>query len=235
MTDYSSLNQISISSDQSDLLELGKRLVAELGKEDSTDTLGRWQSHYLAELISAAEGAIGENAQTMRDKCFEKILALWSHSSSFPSGRRPFEDIEPIARALESLDPDSHVPRYFRFAKENREVSEDSDLVELIQGIDAAARILIGDLIAQLYEQTDGAAREWVQMEPNTASWPLMVFRAVDKYGMPQPETKEQRAIETLTARINELNRFIDSAEGYVNSAEAVLEVLRHGQCEEEG
>ncbi len=36
------------------VVRLGERIVAELGLEESTDTLSRWMAHYIAESIARA-------------------------------------------------------------------------------------------------------------------------------------------------------------------------------------
>jgi hypothetical protein len=40
-----------------DLISLGERIVAEFGLDQSTDTLGRWMAHRVAELMERAEHA----------------------------------------------------------------------------------------------------------------------------------------------------------------------------------
>ena len=42
------------------VLVLGKKIVDELGLDQSADTLGRWMAHYLAEKIEDAKAATGE-------------------------------------------------------------------------------------------------------------------------------------------------------------------------------
>ena len=94
-----------------------RKLVDELGKDPPPDTLSRWMAHYVAELIDAAVNApVGKRA-ALRRKCFETILELWSHRADLPRGRRPFEELEPIARALESLDPNNERPRFFTLVR----------------------------------------------------------------------------------------------------------------------
>lgn len=45
------------------------------------------------------------------------------HRAAFPNGKRPFEDLEPVMRAIESLDPEDDTPRYFRSARAPKSVS----------------------------------------------------------------------------------------------------------------
>jgi len=96
------------------ILEIGKALIKELALEPGDDTLCRWMAHYIAELIEGAEAATEADRPEKLAKCSEIILALWQHRSELPNGKRPFEEFEPIFRAIESLDPDDDTPRYYR-------------------------------------------------------------------------------------------------------------------------
>lgn len=92
----------SVRSDP--VLQLGKKIVDELGLDQSVDTLSRWMAHYIAELIHSAETADTEDRSEKLSRCASAILDLWEHRSELPNGKRPFEDVEPILRALQSLD-----------------------------------------------------------------------------------------------------------------------------------
>jgi len=78
-------------------LPLLKLLVEdELELEDSTDTLGRWMSHRVAELIHA--GAEDESART---EAADLILRVWERRSAWPQGWPPPESLA----VLEALTP----------------------------------------------------------------------------------------------------------------------------------
>lgn len=133
--------------------------------EQSVDTLTRWMAHYIAELIQSAETASAEDRPDKMARCAEAILELWKHRSALPNGKRPFEDIEPILQGLESLDPHTDGPRYFRplFAATHKEQelvdtakTDDSARKEIenrLQRLDAfiqLAKTLSSDLHARL-------------------------------------------------------------------------------------
>src|SRR5262249_1554821 len=103
----SSLEVTALSPRSEKVLELGKELVDELGLNKSNDTLARWMAHYVAELMHGVESAQGEDRLAKMRVCGDAILNLWRHRHELPSGKRPFEEMEPILRALESLDPDN--------------------------------------------------------------------------------------------------------------------------------
>src|SRR5206468_12121550 len=84
------------------ILKLGKKIVDELGLDQTVDTLGRWMAHYIAEKIGDVEAATGEDRAQKMSECRDAILQLWAHRSELPNGKRPFEDFEPIFRALQS-------------------------------------------------------------------------------------------------------------------------------------
>jgi len=82
-------------------ISLGKQIAEHL---DAADTLGRWMAHYVASLIASAQ-ANPNDVESQRE-CARAIAELWSHRSTFPGPNTPLAAFEPIARALERLDPD---------------------------------------------------------------------------------------------------------------------------------
>lgn len=90
---------------------MGKALVKEFDVESGVDTLTRWMANYIAELITNLESSEGDEKVESQNRCFEAILTLWHHRSFYQDGHRPFENFEPIFRALESLNPEDG--RYF--------------------------------------------------------------------------------------------------------------------------
>ena len=108
---------MAISMDSDAVIGLGKKLVEELELGAPVDTLGRWMAHYVAELITNVEAARPEERNELSSRCAAAILDLWQHRSVLPDGKRPFEEIEPILRAIQSLDPEDHTPRYWRSAR----------------------------------------------------------------------------------------------------------------------
>ena len=136
--------------------------------EPPVDTLGRWMAHYIAELIDAAENAPPDELAVSQKKCFHAILELWGHRAELPNGKRPFEDLEPIIRALESLNPDDETPRYFRSVRSGI-VATDEDpqtlsLLENVSDIDSTARILIGQALSQVAHSATNKSKVWVAL-----------------------------------------------------------------------
>jgi hypothetical protein len=84
-------------------IKLGKKLVKELDLEYSTNTLGRWMSHYLAELMLGIDEAKTENEKKLvKRECCEVILQLWSQKENLPI-RNPLDDLGPVVEILKTL------------------------------------------------------------------------------------------------------------------------------------
>jgi hypothetical protein len=98
--DSSSSSPTAVSIHSETILELGKKIVTELGLDESVDTLGRWMAHYVAEVIRASETAQPEERQAKLAQCTIAILQLWKHRNDLPHGSRPFEGFELALRAL---------------------------------------------------------------------------------------------------------------------------------------
>lgn len=151
---------------QQRVIELGKALVKELDIEPGNDTLSRWLVHYIAELMVKLENAEEDQKSQLQQQCFETILTLWQHRSSFKNGHRPFENFEPILRTLAALDPENR-NSYYRFW--NQRELDDSVLsddvkhwTELAVGLDHAARIWIKFALDQATQHA---------LDEKTSSW----------------------------------------------------------------
>lgn len=150
-------------------MELGLALVKEMGLDPGDDTLlSSWMAHYIAELIEGAETSSAENRTEKMEKCADAILALWEHRHQLPTGNRPFEDLAPVLRALKSLDPTDKTPRYFRSVRkaidETDESSETRKWLELADGLDYSAKLLIGHCLTQASQTAVDKSKGWVAL-----------------------------------------------------------------------
>ena len=150
------------------VLALGKKLVDELGLDQSVDTLGRWMAHYIAEKMEDAEAATGEARDRKMSECSDAILKLWAHRSELPNGKRPFEEFEPIFRVPQSLDPDDTTPRYFRQVMSAVDQDDEDDptaqWLGTASGIDDTAKILIRYCLAGAAQDAVDKSRDWVAL-----------------------------------------------------------------------
>ena len=99
---------------------MGKRIVEEFCLGDSVDTLGRWMSHRIAEVMERAESTVDAvEREAIRRQCSDLIIRLWERRAHWPYG----QPLAGVAELLKSLVSDeTSYPRQHR----NREVDIDS-------------------------------------------------------------------------------------------------------------
>lgn len=221
MHDYSSSDPTAASARCEATLQLGRKLTKELDLDQSVDTLGRWMAHYIAELIHDAEYASAEEQPAKMRVCSEAILNLWKHRHELPDGKRPFEELEPTLRALESLDPDDDTPRYFRSARsaaeEAKEEGEEKSWLQYIDGLDYSARLLIRYCFTRAAQATLDKAAEWVALAEAAGAddgieFPI-IRMLVDENGLLMESDSGEIAKEQIQDRIRRLAKFIEMAE----------------------
>lgn len=218
------------------MLELGKRLTKELGLDQSADTLGRWMAHYIAELIYNAENASPDEQPMTMKACYEAILNLWQHRHALPDGKRPLEELEPLLRAIESLDPEDDTPRCFRSMRaaidDEEEDGDTKAWLTLVDGIDYSAKVLIRYCLIRAAESALNKSAEWVKLAEAAGAddgveFPLIrvISSEADILEASNPGEAERRLIED---RINRL-------EAFAERAMAVASELRQGLDQTEG
>ncbi|MRR06436.1 MAG: hypothetical protein EG828_05745 [Deltaproteobacteria bacterium] len=213
-------------------MEIGRALIKELALEPGDDTLCRWMAHYIAELIEGAETATEADRPDKLAKCSEIILALWQHRYELPNGKRPFEEFEPIFRAIESLAPDDDTPRYFRSV---RNASDKADInaeskkwLELAEGLDYSAKILIRYCLEQASQYALDKSQEWVKLAEHAGledgiEFPVIRLITAENELVNESETDE-RARKLLEDRINRLNAFKEMADSLASDMRRKLE-----------
>lgn len=220
MHDYSSSDLTAASARCEATLQLGRKLTKELGLDQSVDTLGRWMAHYIAELIHDAENASAEERPAKMQVCSEAILNLWRCLHELPDGKRPFEEHEPILRALESLDPDADTPRYYRSARsaaeEEKEDGAAKSWLQLIDGLDYSARLLIRYCFTRAAQTTLDKAAEWVALAEAAGAddeieFPIIRVVVAENNLLTKSDPDEIEK-EQLQDRINRLEGFIEMA-----------------------
>jgi len=227
-----SSSEATVESVRSDaVLALGKALVSELGYDQSVDTLSRWMAHYLAELIEKAESAsVDEKAQRLCE-CFRAVSELWQHRNMLPDGRRPFEDFEPILRALESLDPDDETPRYFRSVRPDEPKSEQEmearKWLDLAAGADFSAKMLIRYCLSQAAQNAMDKSQEWVRLAADAGihgGGESIVIR----FTAAELEPPNERERKELEDKISRIDGFVAAATGLADALRAQLAELEN-------
>ena len=202
-----------MSSQSKALLDLGKKLVDELGLDNSVDTLGRWMAHYIAELILDVEGAAPEDELSRQEQCASAILELWQHRAELPNGTRPFEDFEPILRALESLDPSKETPRYFRhpraMAADTEADTATKKWLRIADGVDVTAKQLIRYCLARASQSAEDKIAEWAALAEAAGLEDDMDVRALrvlivesNLFAEDAPQEAERKEIEERLSRL---------------------------------
>lgn len=204
------------------------RIVEEFGLEDSVDTLGRWMAHYIASLMEAAAQEQGEKRDVFQRECFSTILTLWKHRSEWPNGSRPYEDLEPVYRAMASLDPEDNTPRYYRQARSvirgEVDTSEDQEKwLKFANELDDSAKVLIGYSLMEAARTPIEESKEWAQFAECIIgdSTPEIVLRSfsakLEAFYKEVDLDEENRLI--LRDRIHKL-------QGFIKSSKIILEKL---------
>lgn len=177
-------------------------------------------AHHVAGLIAKAETATGAKKRTAEKECFAAILELWKHRSALPSGVRPFEKLEPVLRAVASLDPEDETPRIYRSARPPRDRDEDPEqrqLLELVDGIDYSAKVLIGFYLSEAAQAAIEQSQDWIELAKGLgedADQASIVLRFVTGPNSLRQETDSNDALEQLFAeRLKRLKGFIKLAE----------------------
>lgn len=211
-----------MSSQSKAILELGKRLVDELGLDNSVDTLSRWMAHYIAELIHDIECAAPEVDPSKQERCASAILELWRHRAALPSGTRPFEDVEPILRALESLDPCEETPRYFRhpriMAADAESDTEAAKWLKMADSIDSTARQLIRHCLARASQAAQEKTAEWVALaeaaglndDTDVRALHILIVEA-ESSGNEAPEDAKRKEIEERLSRLEAFQEEVEA------------------------
>ena len=103
MTESTSSGGTESSKAPKDVLELGEHLVRELGLEDSTDTLGRWLAHHLAELMTSVKETAGTSAHhEALKRATEIILRIWDRRTALPGDAYPLAQYKEVLNVLKA-------------------------------------------------------------------------------------------------------------------------------------
>jgi len=204
------------------VLDLGCELVKELDIDPGADTLSRWMAHYIAELIDEAKTAKLEDRLAKLARCADAILKLWDHRHQLPDGKRPFEDLEPIMRALASLDPADDTPRFYRTQRmainKTKESKETAKWLDLADGLDYSAKNLIRYCLAQAAQTALDKSKAWVKLAEKAGLEDNIDFRVIrftsDEKGLSEAQKlkkMERRQLEDRIKRLDGFKKMADS------------------------
>ena len=105
-TESSSSGEMVSSKQPSDVLELGQHLVRELGFHGRGNTLGRWMSHHLAEIMTEAKkGATRAQRLKARKEAMDTIIGIWEHRKALPENAYPLAQFKDVLKVIDVLRP----------------------------------------------------------------------------------------------------------------------------------
>lgn len=216
------------------VVELGKRIVDELSLNQRPDTLSAGMAHYVAELIDASGSAVGEESEAKKKECAAAILALWKHRRTLPDGHRPLEEVEPIQRAIESLDPDPSRCRYFwHELRELPPTSADSETAKWLQAartIDVTARILIRHCLGRAADSVADKSEEWAALAQAAGledgpDLPVIRFVTAEA-GQPKESEVDDGARRIIEERLARLESFLEIVDSLRSDLRQMLDGL---------
>ena len=214
------------------ILALGKQLVEELKLDQSCDTLGRWMAHHIAELIHrVADSSIEDRADKMRE-CSDAIMGLWKYRYEFTNSKWQSEEIAPLIRTLESLDPENDVPRYSQRAWSKVVDSEENNStkfwLELVDSLDYSAKVLIRYCLSESVKNVLDNSENWISLAEAAGAKESVDTLAIRVFFKERlllencdPENEERTQINE---RISQLEKFITLA----TSLSAKLKEMPH-------
>ena len=150
--------------------------------------------------------------------------AVWHHRAELPNGKRPFEELEPVVRAIESLDPDDDTPRYFRSARtpagDKKEESQAEAWLKMVDGLDYSAKILIGHCFAEAARASLDRSQEWVKLA-KVAGADSGVAEIVVRFVSSAADTNQEPDLAAERRRLGEDR--LARLEGFLKVAELVV------------
>lgn len=212
-------------------IRLGKVLVKQLSLEPSGGVFSRWMAYYIAEQMAIAKKAKGEARVKAEQQCFEAILKLWEHRSHLPTGVRPFENYDPIFRALERLASENERPYFYQNRDTLSKVESDEKLDDvqkwlgIARGIDQAARIWLEYVFHQAaLSATDNKTIAWLENAVTGSSRDdISIIVHLLEEGI---EDIEQNSAQEQEAKAKQLEARIKQLDAFSNFSKVLRTVL---------
>lgn len=229
------------NSEQSEkIIALGKLLVNDLGLEPGVDTLARWMAHYLAEKISQVESLPdGKEKAEVAKECCDIILKIWDHRSKMPSGRRPFENFEPILKVLDSIDPDKDEPYFHHMSrheltqleKTNPNYNEIKPYIEAVVELEKVVRIWMESLLNQAaLKVSDEKTKTWLRAASELSlSEDVLAIRIVhSRFNLlSEEDDSESQDDETTSKDIKRLENRVEQLGKFMKLSEQLLKIYQ--------
>lgn len=187
---------------------LGKKIVEELNLSESCDTLARWLSHHVAELINSVETAVPAEQADKRTECREAILDLLSHIQVLPKPAQRLMSEIAITEALNRLSP-KHVEVDGYFAQTAHamaipDVTEDiQNCLKAASLYDQLSRRFIRLCLSEAARLSLDQEADWIKTVDEISRWDHRIISRIQlvAYGedLETQENKQDREIAEQT------------------------------------
>ncbi len=185
---------------------LGHHLTTELGFAESCDTLGKWMSHHLAEVMDCAENEeVPEKKSEYQNQAVELILKIWKHRGSLSGDAYPLARFRDIINALSLLSPEANVWERNRLGKyESLAADTFSMIIDLYRSLYFIEFVSLKSVKSKQVPPTVLSDDEQKMYELLT-SWAedALKFRPADKVS--KGKTEVQVATESMCEFIDDL------------------------------
>ncbi len=177
-----------------EVVKLGEKLVEELELSSSNDTLGKWMSHHLAELLTRVEHADNaEEKKTAEKECTELILQVWSHRAALPLGRIPLESFNAIASSIHKLHKDTKCYYHDPLSTRGEISGAVQEWLSLVDEFEALAHKVINECFRKAIEAAEGEEEEWLRQGVATSNYkdyPAEILKKLQEFSSLGSETK---------------------------------------------
>lgn len=209
---------------QKHLLSLGRKLSNNF-EDYNGDEISEWMAHYIAEKMTMTVSARGKTKASAQRECFEAILLLWEHQSYFPNDVRPFDDFEPVFRAIAHMDPNNKLPSFFRNENGNKQIPKDIEqYIEFITSLDAATRIMVSFIVREaIFSTADESTLRWLDAikgiaKSDEAQVILKLVPELDVEDVDVAQAKKKKRANEISEQIDRLEAF-ERMSQYIKSA----------------
>jgi hypothetical protein len=189
-------------------------------------------SNYIAELMIDTQKAAGDQKDEAKKQCAAAILELWSYRSKWPDRVRPFKELEPIISTLDGLRPEAKNAFYQQHFWERAEHKVDDDdlkrWLQLTQGLDYTARLLIEYAIEQAVLISTAKSITWVQeaASAGVASGSDIQLSIQLIEWVTETRKDDDRRKKAVSDRLSRLRAFLDTASDMEKALQSELDEL---------
>ena len=209
-----------------EVVELGCRLVEELGFQQSTDTSARWMCHHLAELMDRAENATDQERDAVQRECANLIMRLWVHRATLPGNHRPLQTFDAIIEALARLRGDE--PYYYQGlagSQDRKPSNQVEKWLHIAERVDRTARSLVETCVDSAIECAAEDEKDWIRtglsISPASDMYANIVIRFLKENGE-ERRVDQADQVELAATRFQEFGKICKQVADQIRSKKKV-------------